>query len=626
MSDSNHTITTLSISNLLNENNYIIPIYQRNYAWDKTEITQLIQDIIDKSDSEENSNYFIGTLIVDKKTKNNQIYYEVIDGQQRHTTLTLLNAYFERKNKTKTSNLFFDARPSVKKFIDSIYNNYTKKNEEENIDDSLTNIIRGVNIIDNFFATGNDLRNKKIDIEKLKIYFNQNVKIIRVNVPNDIDINHYFEIMNTRGVQLEKHQILKAAFIEKIKDDKLSRAFATIWDACSLMEKHIQFSFKKDLRESLFGSNLNEIPHNGVERIQTEINHNYNDNANSEDRTLLNILDRKTKIVSSDSDNNNDEPDAKYSSIIDFSNFLLHALNLYNEINHKNIEVTLDDKNLLKSFGYDSKSLPDSIDFVNFLLKTRTLFDKYIIKRQIDNSNDSKWKILNPSTNETDGLVNTFNEMDYKILMIQSMFHVSFPNNSYKSWLYNILQWITKYEFDNQKFFDFIFSEAKTAYQKRTIEKEWFNYGVGINNYIFNFTDFLLWKAYNDEVKNKTSFENMLFNRISKQRKHFSNFRFTQRSSIEHIHPQSKVFELNDESEEKRNIRLNNFGNLCLISRSTNSKYNDYNFNAKKEQFEKRTSTESLKQVIIFSYNSWNSEQINEHEKEIQELIYQNIF
>lgn len=66
---------------------YVIPRYQRAYAWEYDEIVQLIEDIYDAASDD--SNYYIGTLIV-YKTKDDPETYEVIDGQQRLTTLYLL--------------------------------------------------------------------------------------------------------------------------------------------------------------------------------------------------------------------------------------------------------------------------------------------------------------------------------------------------------------------------------------------------------------------------------------------------------------------------------------------------------------------------------------------------------
>ena len=56
---------------------YSIPIYQRNYAWDKEQIEELVKDVYDTFDSNTNSVYYIGTLVsYDRGEK----VFEVIDG------------------------------------------------------------------------------------------------------------------------------------------------------------------------------------------------------------------------------------------------------------------------------------------------------------------------------------------------------------------------------------------------------------------------------------------------------------------------------------------------------------------------------------------------------------------
>ena len=64
-------------------NKYIIPLYQRNYAWGKEQIEALIQDIYEAYKNQ-SSNYYIGSLVVLRRHNGD---YEVIDGQQRLTTL-----------------------------------------------------------------------------------------------------------------------------------------------------------------------------------------------------------------------------------------------------------------------------------------------------------------------------------------------------------------------------------------------------------------------------------------------------------------------------------------------------------------------------------------------------------
>ena len=83
------TIEYLSTKKLLgSEDKYIIPRYQRNYAWENREISQLIHDVADYV--EISSAYYIGTLVVHEISNTNGGVFEIIDGQQRFTTLTLL--------------------------------------------------------------------------------------------------------------------------------------------------------------------------------------------------------------------------------------------------------------------------------------------------------------------------------------------------------------------------------------------------------------------------------------------------------------------------------------------------------------------------------------------------------
>lgn len=56
---------------------YEIPIYQRNYAWEKDEISTLVQDIYDAYKKDRNTPYYIGTLVSYHKGDG---VFEIIDG------------------------------------------------------------------------------------------------------------------------------------------------------------------------------------------------------------------------------------------------------------------------------------------------------------------------------------------------------------------------------------------------------------------------------------------------------------------------------------------------------------------------------------------------------------------
>lgn len=73
-------------NNIFNtDKRFQIPLYQRSFAWEDKQLIQLLEDIND-SCVDPNSKYYIGTLVVADKG----VYYEVVDGQQRLTSLFLL--------------------------------------------------------------------------------------------------------------------------------------------------------------------------------------------------------------------------------------------------------------------------------------------------------------------------------------------------------------------------------------------------------------------------------------------------------------------------------------------------------------------------------------------------------
>ena len=74
---------------------YTIPLYQRNFAWRTEEIHQLLQDIYEACRQNPNGNYYIGSLVVMKRHNGD---YEVIDGQQRLTVISLIAMLLRRKS------------------------------------------------------------------------------------------------------------------------------------------------------------------------------------------------------------------------------------------------------------------------------------------------------------------------------------------------------------------------------------------------------------------------------------------------------------------------------------------------------------------------------------------------
>lgn len=621
---SNESLKKICINDLFNEEQYIIPIYQRNYAWGKKEIEQLIDDINDyiTSDELEEKNYYLGSLIVYKRLDKK---LEVIDGQQRLTTLfILLNTLI---NNTKFSNyldkLIFESRTKSTNALKKIAT-------DEFVGNNLNpHILDAKRIIEK--------KIKNLDVNNFLKFLLKRVNILRVEVPKDTDLNHYFEIMNNRGEQLEKHEILKSRMLNILKDDEeLIKKFNKIWEVCSNMERYVQYGFDPKQRELIFGNNWNKfipITFDEINYIDDNVTIKQKDDEQNQETvqpTFENIINGKYNDI-----NNNslkidfkDTPE-RFTSVINFPNFLLHILKIQSQ--H---DIALDDKRLLDIFSDKIFCIDDVKKFAYNLLKIRFLYDNYIIKRDYSKEQDGTWSLLQlyknnkESKNNTAYYKNRFGDDEDKtknehILMLLSMFHVSAPTLIYKHWLNASLKYLSEQNqpIEADKFIEYLQVLAKVYMKDRFLNKEqrsyheiiyctdfpesknknlkWenLNCGTDVENFIFNYLDYLLWQ----EDTNR-------------------DFKFTFRTSVEHYYPQNPMENikiLNDDI-------LNCFGNLCLISSSENSRLSNFTPKAKKDFYTKQNN-KSIKQEKMMQENEWAEEEISNHQEKMLNFLKDNL-
>jgi len=616
----------ISIKNILSSGLYIIPRYQRNYAWEKKEISQLIRDINEFfQDSLSESYYYLGSLVCFKREDGK---FELVDGQQRHTTITLINLVLKNwrdiqnnwediPNTVPDPNIEFDSRKKVQNYIKRLYElkkDFNTLSEEFN-NATITNFKVAIELI------REELREiqKNSDIIKFADNFYNNVFLFRVEVPEDTDLNHYFEIMNSRGEQLEKHEIVKSLLMGKIEGDdkgKYQNTFAEIWDACSDMTDYVYFNFSAKKRKELFENG------NLIATKFEDINIETIDDDNGE-KTLTDII---LNYQSKSSDISEKMGKEKYKSVIDFPNFLLQVL----KINH---DISLDDKKLLTHFKHINSD-QKSREFIYDLLKYRTLFDKYIIKQDLSDTDESKqnWgirklEIKNIDKEKTEySLIKTFsdNEDCEELIKLQVMLYYSDSTNTYNDWLQQILK--NNYYFSSTG----SMTQDLNNYTKKVLYIASKKFNKNNLSYpdisIFNlyFIDFLLWKLYYEEVRNINKIPDdaelkELKEKIFKQRESFNSFRFRQLSSKEHLAAIRNI-----SSQIIPPDILNGIGNLCLISVSQNSAGNKESPEEKKVRFQSDRDPLSLKRIIMFESfenDKWKKDQIEKHEEEVLKLI-----
>lgn len=583
---------------------YTIPLYQRAYAWEDKQLIQLIEDISDVSDD---ANYYIGALIVSRQSGK----FEVVDGQQRLTSLyLLLNCLGVEVKNTLTFACRDKSNYTLKNIRELLLENRSKL-DMERVEPSIQH---GVDILKEEL---NKPQYSKDDLlRKLA-----KVIIYRIEVPENTDLNRYFEIMNTRGEQLEQHDILKATLMGYLPDHRDKAIFARIWDACSDMTGYVQMHFisqNNAVRECIFGGEWNKMPPNEWDKYRAGLPESLLDGNNHK---ITDIIDVNFNIETGDG-YLDDDVRVRFESVIEFPFFLIHALKVLisiQGIHHEDgtsaiIAELLDDKKLVDTFANvirygvnNAGKISDdkacfSKNFIICLLRTRYLFDKYIVKREYANENsDGEWslKSLYVSGQQSKKKPyyrnsrfvrsrewNTTNDWRTKTnIMIQSALRVSYTSQKVMHWITQLLLWlsINDYEHTEQKPDDMAdYSAVAESIAKKAVLENFFNvcqngsYAMGVNtpHIVFNYLDYLLWNA---------------------NRKKYDGFVFEFRNSVEHWYPQNP----SEGTFEQWKDGVDRFGNLCIIQRNVNSKFSNMSPEAKKSTFRDMIAKGSLKLRIM---------------------------
>ena len=325
MKNSKEIKEAITIEEVLTNDSYIIPIYQRNYEWEQPQIERLIRDI---NSIGENERYYLGTLVTFKR---NDGSYELVDGQQRHTTLNLIKAVLDKKT---LFNLKFQARSECQLFFEKLSKDGIEKSPPTIL--KTHNLKQGIEIIESVF---NEIFLTDKDKETFRDKFFKQTCIFRTELPKETELNHYFEIMNNRGEQLEKHEILKAQLMNQI-DDSYKEVFAQVWEACSFMGDYI---WNNGLPIALL-----EKEEFSFENIVSLLGKDEN-NRNNESQTIVALLGKGVERLPEGFKQGEESKTYDYRSVIEFPTFLLYVYHLINP----DKEISFDDKKLLETFkGY----------------------------------------------------------------------------------------------------------------------------------------------------------------------------------------------------------------------------------------------------------------------------------
>ena len=556
---------------------YKIPEYQRPYVWGKEQVQELLEDIMNeaeklkelkKVDPTAKREYFLGSLVWKTTIRNDGISnyeeFEVLDGQQRLTTMLLIHAVIrdltttsKRKENCEAAiyqeadpddgiperlRVIFGIRGNVHKFVDT----YVKTDKGTLEHEKLTKILNDetdvncshmaevILAIHDYFSV--DTQEK---IDTFFGFFRLNTKIIYISSTELEDAFHLFNVMNNRGIKLRNSDILKAKNLSYILNEKERLTYASQWEQ---MENY----FGEDFDQFLEFIRLCVVKKKAAVSLLKEFEENIYHPTEYDRNT------KKTKVLEPLLTEGKSTLECilryfeAYQAVFDYKSFPVSVLNLLNAMD----------------FGIEA-------DF----WKAAVLH--YYIK---------------------------FGENNFESFLIAL-------NKKFTSDWVNELYFTKRIE-NTCKIIEAI---DKIEVAEYVIEDDAFRY------------DFTLTSAQFDSQLYGKKYCRYLLLLISVILSGNETSNLPDIVSIEHILPQTP--DANSEwtktfTEEQREECTNKLGNLMLISRRKNSSLGNYDFEIKKKRyFDKNVGCFALSCKIYMTYQTWTYEDYTKNHNEILSLL-----
>lgn len=217
----------------LTEMSFFIPSYQRGYRWQEQQVKDLLEDIREFSLQKKGEEIYCLQPLVIKKSED---FWEVIDGQQRLTTIYILLLYL----KEKTFQIKYETRKDSREFLE----NLPKKNEKEaqkNID--FFYMHRALCTIKEWCET--NLKEEK-ELKTFKETLLKNTKFIKYIIKDEENPIEVFTRLNIGKIALTDSELIKALFLNRKHFQSESihiqqQEIANQWDAIEYTLQNDEF-------------------------------------------------------------------------------------------------------------------------------------------------------------------------------------------------------------------------------------------------------------------------------------------------------------------------------------------------------------------------------------------------
>lgn len=210
-----------------------IPVFQRNYEWDKEQCEQLFKDLTIAAQND--TDHFIGAIVYVTETGNKMSHiYRIIDGQQRLTSLTLLLKALSDADKQDHAEI--EEEYLTNKYLDD--NNHLKLKPVEHDYEAFESVMNEMadydqpsKVIDNYRLFQKLISNSDIDSSKLYEAMNHfNMVYIELSSdPNEENPQVIFESLNSTGVSLSSSDLVRNFLLMKLDSQEQSDLYKKYW-------------------------------------------------------------------------------------------------------------------------------------------------------------------------------------------------------------------------------------------------------------------------------------------------------------------------------------------------------------------------------------------------------------
>jgi hypothetical protein len=198
------SLRILSVGDITGD--FFVPAYQRGYRWGEHEVRQLLDDIRESN----GATYYLQPVVVKGR---DDASWELVDGQQRLTTLYLIFQYLKGTHLPSAASNYsitYETREGSKAYLDRL----TEADARSNID--FFHMFRAYRCIEGWFATFEHRTTH--EATRLYGYLFDHVKVLWYEAPQEVDSTDLFTRLNVGRIPLTDAELVKALLLSHGQD------------------------------------------------------------------------------------------------------------------------------------------------------------------------------------------------------------------------------------------------------------------------------------------------------------------------------------------------------------------------------------------------------------------------